>query len=123
MQMLRRLIRAGSVVAAVALAWTATAGAPHSPLDAGAPRLAPGAWVAVQEPATTPDPPRGAGAEYTEYIAPIHPRNQYLVGGLLACVASLAGALLMLERRRVLGLSICAAGVIAGVFLMLGHAP
>jgi hypothetical protein len=117
--MLIRPIPTAAVLAAVTLAIAGCAAAGTlERLHVGAPT-----GRVAQEPVTTPYPPKGSGAEFTEYLAPVRPRNQYLVGGLLACAGSLVGVLLMLERRRILGLSLCATSVIAGLFLMLGRFP
>lgn len=71
-----------------------------------------------------PDPSdarnKGAGAEYVEYQAPFHFRNQFIVGGLVACAALLMGTLLMLERRsRLVGIALACSGVVAGALLMI----
>ena len=81
---------------------------PVSALDAGA---------RIDSPEEVNSPPV---VEYVEYSSPYHPREQFLVGGLLAWMGVLAGCLAWIERRRVIGVSIGGGGLLIGLLLILG---
>lgn len=78
--------------------------------------------AARAQPVPAADAQPAAGAEYTEYYPPFRPRNQFLVGGLLAWTGVLTGGLAVMEGRRLIGFSLGGGVFIVGLLLMFGLA-
>ncbi|HWF01054.1 MAG TPA: hypothetical protein VG248_14740 [Caulobacteraceae bacterium] len=79
-----------------------------------------GGSVAQAQAVASADGQAAAGAEYTEYYPPFRPRNQFLVGGLLAWTGVLAGGLAVMEGRRLIGLGLGGSVFVLGLLLMFG---